>query len=181
MLLLAIEAGLILKSMNIDDAEPLLDCIRENTEHLQTWIPWINPQSHLVQVQDFIHQQLQALEHQEGLMLGLYQDDVLIGMAGLQDWNHQLGMAELGFWISKRYLNKGIMRKAVKRLLQFGFRDMQLQRITATFPISNSRAHKLLENTGFKVEGVLRNHMLHHGLKSHMVVMGYLTEEWVEE
>ena len=36
MLLFEIEAGLILKSRNIDDAEPLLECIRENTEHLQT-------------------------------------------------------------------------------------------------------------------------------------------------
>lgn len=179
MLLLEIEAGLILKSMHTTEAESVLDCIRENTEHLQAWIPWINPQSHLQQVEDFIHQQLQALEHQEGLMLGLYQDDILIGMAGLQDWNHQLAMAELGFWISKKHLSKGIMTKAVKRLLQFGFKDMQLQRITATFPISNLKAHKLLENAGFKLEGVLRNHILHRGLKSHMVVMGYLTEEWI--
>jgi len=64
--------------------------------------------------------------------------------------------------------------------LQFGFKDMQLQRITATFPISNLKAHKLLEKAGFKVEGVLRNHMLHHGLKSNMVVMGFLTEEWID-
>lgn len=179
MLLLEIEAGLILKSMHTTDAESVLHCIRQNTEHLQTWIPWIHPQSHLLQIEDFIHQQLQALEHQEGLMLGLFKDDVLIGMAGLQDWDHAIGRAELGFWISKAHLGKGIMTKAVRRLLQFGFKDMQLQRITATFPISNLKAHKLLEKAGFKVEGVLRNHMLHHGLKSNMVVMGYLTEEWI--
>lgn len=180
MLKLEVGQGLHLRSFNIDDALMLMDCIQENTEHLQTWIPWINPQSHLIQIQEFIHQQIQAIEYQEGMMLGLFDGTELIGMAGLQKWDHTLSMAELGFWLSKNHLRKGLMGQTLERLIRFGFKEMQLQRITATFPISNIRAHKLLEKVGFKVEGVLRNHMLQHGLKTNMVVMGFLTEEWVK-
>ena len=179
MLKLEVSEGLYLRSFNIDDTEVLMDCIHCNTAHLQTWIPWINPQNHLGQVQEFIHQQMQSLEHQEGMMLGIFKEEELVGMAGLQKWDHNLSMAEIGFWISQKHLRKGLMTQALERIIHFGFLDMQLQRVTATFPIANVKAHKLLERLGFKVEGVLRNHMLHHGLKTNMVVMGYLTEEWV--
>ena len=179
MLKLEVSEGLYLRSFNIDDTEMLMACMQVNIDHLQKWIPWVNPQSHIGQVQEFIHQQMQALEHQEGMMLGIFLGEELIGMAGLQDWDHAVSMAELGFWLSKEHLRKGLMSKVLERLVQFGFLDMQLQRITATFPIANVGAHKLLERSGFKLEGVLRHHMLHHGLKTNMVVMGYLAGEWV--
>lgn len=181
MLKLEISEGLYLRSFNIDDTEMLMACMQANVDHLQKWIPWVNPQSHVGQVQEFIHQQTQALEHQEGMMLGVIFEEELAGMAGLQHWDHAVSMAELGFWLSQEHLGKGLMSKTLGRLLQFGFSEMQLQRITATFPITNLSAHKLLERSGFKLEGVLRHHMLHHGLKTDMVVMGYLTEEWIRK
>lgn len=179
MLQLEVNKDLFLKSFSIENATEVLSCIQRNTSHLQQWIPWIKPKSDLGQIEAFIYEQIKHAEHQEGIMLGIYQNNELIGMIGLQDWDHQLGIAELGFWIEKRRLRQGIMTVAIKRLVQFGFTEMQLNKIIATFSITNVRAHKLLERIGFKLEGVLRNQMLHHGIKTNKVVMGFLKEEWV--
>src|SRR5690606_4479459 len=178
MLILEVDNGLCLRSMKPDDAAAMTDCINANFDHLQKWIPWINPLSHDGMILDFIHEQIMAQEVQEGLMLGLFLEEEPIGMAGLQHWDHSLAMAELGFWLSKHHLQKGLMAKAISKLMHFGFADMQLQRIMATFPITNIRAQRLLERLGFKVEGVLRHEMLHQGVRTHKVVMGMLSGEW---
>jgi ribosomal-protein-serine acetyltransferase len=95
MLQLEVNNEIILKSFNKDDAAELLNCIQRNTAHLQHWIPWIKPQSDLLQIEDFILEQIKNAEHQEGIMLGIFKNEKLIGMVGLQDWDHQLGIAEL--------------------------------------------------------------------------------------
>lgn len=179
MIHLIVNSQLYLKSLTIEDSELVLNCIQQNVTHLQKWIPWINPFSNLNQIQTLINQQIIDIETQKGLMLGLFYEDDFIGMIGLQNWDHQLAIAEIGFWIATAHARKGLMAQALSTIIQFGFDNMQIQKIMAYFTISNTNAFKLLEKKDFKLEGVLRNQMLHQGLLTHKAVMGILKEEWI--
>lgn len=182
MLKLSVSEDLVLQNFREEDVEELFSVIQSNAAHLQAWIPWIDARFNSWEhMRTFVQEQHNAMKEQEGLMLGIYKREQLIGMAGLQHWDHDVSMAELGFWLSKDFLKQGIMKQTLGRLLRFGFGEMALLRVTAAFPINNIQAHKCLERLDFKVEGVLRKHIVHHGLRTDMVLMGLLREEWVHQ
>ncbi len=79
--------------------------------------------------------------------------DVLGGSSLMNIDGHK---AELGYWLAKKYWNKGITTQAVKRITQFGFSKLKLKRIYATVFSPNKASARVLEKTGYKYEGKLR-------------------------
>lgn len=67
-------------------------------------------------------------------------------------------MAEIGYWLGKKYWGKGIMTAAAKLVTKYGFEKLGLRRIYAfVFPFNKSSAI-VLEKAGFKYEGKLKKH-----------------------
>ena len=83
----------------------------------------------------------------------------ILGGAGFHNWNPDHFRAELGYHLhmqeSKR---KGLMTEAVKPILQYGFEQMNLNRIEACTGPENVASIKILQKFGFKQEGYLRQH-----------------------
>lgn len=63
---------------------------------------------------------------------------------------------EIGYWLARPYWNKGIMTKVVNKLCEIGFKKFGLKRIEATVFIHNDASCRVLEKTGFKLEGIFR-------------------------
>jgi len=66
--------------------------------------------------------------------------------------------AELGYWLAKPYWKNGIMTAAVKKAVEFGFKEFGLTRITADVFHFNIGSARVLEKAGFQCEGYLRSH-----------------------
>ena len=64
--------------------------------------------------------------------------------------------AEIGYWLTRKHWNKGIMTKAVKLITKFGFDKLGFKRIYGyVFPF-NKPSMKVLKKAGYKFEGILR-------------------------
>jgi ribosomal-protein-alanine N-acetyltransferase len=70
---------------------------------------------------------------------------------------------ELGYWLARKYWNKGIMSKVVKSFCQYGFDSLHLVRIEATVFEHNPASGRVLEKCGFEFEGTLRKYYLKDG------------------
>lgn len=64
--------------------------------------------------------------------------------------------AEMGYWLGRQHWGKGIMTEAVKAMTKLGFNKYKLKRIQAHVFISNKASARVLEKTGFKLEGLLK-------------------------
>ncbi|MGB5361095.1 MAG: GNAT family protein [Eudoraea sp.] len=64
--------------------------------------------------------------------------------------------AEIGYWIGESYWGKGIATKAIKLITKYGFEDLKLARIYAGVFEFNMVSMKVLENNGYKKEGVFK-------------------------
>ncbi len=62
--------------------------------------------------------------------------------------------AEIGYWIGEPYWGKGIMTKAVELITQYGFEKLNLIRIYAGVFDYNVTSMNILENNGYKKEGI---------------------------
>ncbi|RQO29856.1 hypothetical protein DBR32_14845 [Taibaiella sp. KBW10] len=176
---LLITETLRLRSLEEADAPALWTCITRNKAYLQTWIPWVRDWNTADQVLEYIQDALHQIDAQEALSLGLFSEEQLIGIVSLQEWDHALGIAELGFWIDEAFQHKGIMRQAIRRMMQFGFTEMKLNKVEVTFVRNNKRVQQLMERLGFRIEGIIRNKLLHQGLPADRVVAGLLKQEFI--
>ena len=103
----------------------------------------------------------------------------IIGDIALQDINYKNRSCSIGMGLSKlEYRNKGYGKEAVKILLDYGFSNMGLERITANTLEINISAQKLLEKTGFKLEGKERKAIYFGGKKYDRYNYGLLADEW---
>ncbi|MFR0822223.1 MAG: GNAT family N-acetyltransferase [Clostridia bacterium] len=85
-------------------------------------------------------------------------EDTVIGTIGLIEdskrENHKAKM--LGYAISEAYWGRGIMTEASKAVIEYGFKHMGLEVISAYCYPFNERSKKVLRKCGFEYEGVLR-------------------------
>ncbi|MNW66023.1 putative ribosomal N-acetyltransferase YdaF [compost metagenome] len=65
----------------------------------------------------------------------------------------------MGYVLSDQYWNQGYMTEVVKRIIQFGFDEVGLERIQAQCLVKNTGSAKVMEKAGMQFEGVLRKYM----------------------
>ena len=82
----------------------------------------------------------------------------MIGTCGFGSFKHRDSRAELGFALSRQFWSKGITTEAVGAVLRFVFKDMRLNRLEARCDIDNLASARVLEKSGLKYEGTLRQH-----------------------
>lgn len=71
--------------------------------------------------------------------------------------------AEIGYWLGESFWNKGITSEAIKQMCKFAFQKYDIVRISAETYACNIASRKVLENAGFKLEGVLKKSIYKNG------------------
>jgi len=77
--------------------------------------------------------------------------------------NKRQNQAELGYWIGRPYWGGGYATRAARRLIQFGFEEMGLNRIHAHYMVKNPASGKVMKKVGMSYEGRLRQAVLKDG------------------
>ncbi len=91
-------------------------------------------------------------------------DGMVIGAAGFH--NLKVGSShtgELGYWLTKPLWGQGIMTAVVGKMVEIGFSELSLARITANIFENNTGSERVLIKNGFYLEGVLRKYYLKEG------------------
>lgn len=103
----------------------------------------------------------------------------IIGWCGFHTWYLDHFRAEIGYGLFDENLkNKGIMSEAMKVVLDYGFYQMQLNRIEAYIGTNNIPSLLLVEKFGFTKEGILRSHYLKNNVMEDSVVYSLLKTEY---
>ncbi len=101
----------------------------------------------------------------------------IIGTVGFVDWDKNNHKAEIGYALSQDYWNKGITTEAVRKVINFGFNKMELNRIEARCKRENVSSSRVLVKLGFTFEGILREQMLVKGKFEDMMIYSLLAKE----
>ena len=86
----------------------------------------------------------------------LKDENRLIGGIGFYFLERRSYTADLGYTVARPYWRRGIATEAVRAVMQFGFETMRLHRINVDTRIDNIASLRLLENVGFRYEGLRR-------------------------
>lgn len=111
-------------------------------------------------------------------------DHRMIGTLGLHhDKCRNLPNARaIGYALAQDCWGYGYMSEAVKRVLQFGFEEMDLCLMSISHYTFNDRSRRVIEKCGFRYEGTLRQTFLRYDGAVFDEAMYSLTrEEWFEQ
>jgi len=86
------------------------------------------------------------------------ENQIVIGSCGFHNWIKEHSRSEIGYEIHKQYQNQGYMSEAIKKIINYGFQKMNLNRMEALIDPDNDNSIKIIYKNGFKQEGTLRGH-----------------------
>jgi RimJ/RimL family protein N-acetyltransferase len=102
-----------------------------------------------------------------------------IGNCGLHLIKSKDRNAVFGIIIGEKdYWSKGYGTEAARLLINYGFQQLNLHRISSAAIAYNERSIKLHKNVGFREEGRLRQDMFKNGRYHDRLEFGILSEEW---
>lgn len=174
-----INSQLSLTDIRMSDLESLCNHINDKTVYENTLsVPFPYTESDGV---SFISSTLEAEQaDNKRCNYALRYEGELIGIIGLL-YNYGLlsFKSEFGFWISSKYRNQGFMSSALRTFTRICFEEKRLYRLEANVFLNNLASQKLLEKSGFKYEGTIRNSFIKDGQYKSTFLYAALRDEWL--
>lgn len=100
----------------------------------------------------FIKELNEYLETNKSITWGitLKNDAKIIGTICLWNFSQNNKTAEVGYDLDPKFQRKGIMNETLKMIIDFGFKELKLDKIEAFTHNENENSKKLLEKNGFQ-------------------------------
>lgn len=172
---------IILRKLKLSDANDIYENLQD--KEMVKWtlnIPWPYRKKDAIR---FIRRAQYRMRRKTGYAFGivLKETNRVIGIVDLFriDWKNK--NAEIGYWLGKKYWGRGLTTEAVKLALKFAFENLKLHRIYARLFEENIGSRRVLEKSGFKLEGVLRENRYRYGRWHNELNFGILKKEYLKQ
>jgi ribosomal-protein-alanine N-acetyltransferase len=150
---------LVLRPLTFADVPALFDAIDASRHFLSRRLPWADSVRGHGDLRVFVDKCLRRNGEGEAHR-GIFEPDGrLAGHMSIEEVVPARRAAELGYWIREDRAGKGYATEAARALLAWGFRNLELHRLTAYVDTDNPASARVLEKCGFTREGVFRHRM----------------------
>jgi [ribosomal protein S5]-alanine N-acetyltransferase len=106
----------------------------------------------------------------------------VIGDCAFHNWYAIHSRSEIGYGMrAEEYKNKGYMKEALLPILDYGFSQLNLNRVEAFIGTQNIASQKLVTRYGFQQEGRLRSHYCKDGVIEDSLVFGLLKQDFLRK
>ena len=129
-------------------------------------------------VQMFVDQQAEQPRRKFQLAITLPDDERLIGNCGIRRKPEQDWEADIGYELAPEHWGRGYATEAALAVVSFGFRELELHRISSWCIADNSASARVLEKVGLRPEGRLRENEYFKGRWWDTLLYGVLESEW---
>jgi len=135
---------------------------------------------HSIEKADEWFEQIKKEQGNSHIRLGIFLNNgTIIGDIALQDIDYKNRKCTIGMGMAKlEYRNKGYGKEAAKLIMEYGFNNIGMERISANTLEINISAQKSLEKLGFKLEGKERKSIYFAGKKYDKYFYGILNNEY---
>lgn len=106
------------------------------------------------------------------------EDGVLMGAITLSHLRRGAAQSgSIGYWLGEPYVKNGYMSEAVRAVIFQAFKKFELSRVEAATLPENRASRSLLENIGFKYEGVAQSYLQIAGRWRNHIMYSFLRDD----
>ena len=152
---------LILREMRHDDASELFEMDSNPNVHKYLWN---KPNTSITEIHDYIT--LVRKQYEENkigrFVIIVKETNELIGWAGLKyckaEVNKRVNFFDIGYRLNEKFWGKGYASEASYAWLDYGFKEMKIQTMTAAAQTNNIASNRILQKIGMtETEKYLEN------------------------
>jgi Acetyltransferases, including N-acetylases of ribosomal proteins len=173
---LFVDENILLKEIGLEDVESIFSTIVKERTYLEKWLPFVEATQDISYTRTFVENYLDS--DQLDLTCVILFKKQIVGVIGLKDTDLHNKRTEIGYWLSESFQHKGIITKSCKRLIDYAFCDLNLNRVQIKAATENSKSRAIPERLGFIQEGIERDGELHKRGFVDLVVYALLKNEW---
>jgi ribosomal-protein-alanine N-acetyltransferase len=103
-----------------------------------------------------------------------------VGAIGYNNFNKQHNRAEIGYWLLPAFWKQGIIAEVLPVVLIYMFDSKKIHRAEALVETGNEASFKVLEQAGFKHEGIMRDCEVKNGNYISLSIYSLLETEYLK-
>ena len=160
-------------------AEATFEMVDKNRIFLRQWLAFVDNMKSVEQIYNYSKFALQR--NADGLEAGfvIFENEKAIGRIGINKIIKENKIGEIGYWIIPDAEGKGIITECSKAMLDYGFKDLGLNRIEIKCAVENLKSARVPEKLKFTKEGILRQAELLNGKFVDLYLFSLLKNEWI--
>ncbi len=168
---------LILRRMTLRDAQDIFAYSRD--PEVARHVLWVAQKS-VSEAKDYCRFMLRKYRNDEPSSWGIIEKktDTLVGTIGYMDYSEDNASVEVGYSLAKWMWNGGYMTEALRRVIEYTFEAMDINRIEAQHELENPSSGRVMEKCGMQKEGVLRQRLYNKGKYVDVALYAMLREDY---
>ena len=167
-----------LRGLQLGDEQVVLETVLANYDRLRKHMHWMTPDFSIEDARSFVFRNIDAVHAGKAFSLAIMRDERFAGSIGYVYIDTIARKTEIGYWIDGREEGKGIISMSCRRLINYAFGDLGMNRIEIRCSVENLRSAAVPERLGFTREGVLRQAEKRDGRLHDFAMYGLLRSEW---
>lgn len=177
-MLIYVRANLMMRSLAKSDVSKVFAVVDNNRDYLRTWLPWVDATDEPAVIENVIASWETDYENKRDVVLGIFENGDYIGNIGLHDLKHHNRSGMVGYWLAENRQGRGIITDCVRKLTDFGFNTLGLNRIYIHCAEENIKSRAIPERLGFVQEGILQDGECLYGIFHNLVIYGMVKRNW---
>ena len=165
MRIIEIRENLFLKELETEDAEYIFKAVDSQREYLGKWLPFVEFTKSVKDSLDYVNSVVTMPEECKEWQFAIFCGNDFAGLAGFKGTDRLNRKSEIGYWLSEEFQGRGIITDSVRALINFGFSELNLNRIQIKCAPENVKSNNIPKRLGFSFEGVERDsEFVHEGV-----------------
>ncbi len=154
-----------IRKVKASDAEKFKAAVLESVEHVSEWLPWCTSAYSLQDAKDWTSSATKEWEAGTDYRFIIEDSETrqILGGVGINQIVPQHKIGNIGYWVRKTALNKGVCTKAVLLVAKYAFSELGFQRLEVHVHTENIASNSVASKLGGVYEGVFRNKLIFKG------------------
>ena len=141
-------------------AEEIFNLSIKNRDYLSKWMVWIESLKEVEDTKKFITSAIENLAKEEMLLISIIYKGEIVGNIDLHTIDKKNQKASIGYWLDYEHYGKGLMSKALKRLWEYAFSELNLNKLIILCDVENIKSCNVAKRVGFKREALLKEELI---------------------
>jgi ribosomal-protein-serine acetyltransferase len=118
----------------------------ENYDFLFPWLTWLDENYTLEGAKEFAKISLRQFGNREMMPLRIVYKGETVGGTGFNSFNWHTKKTEIGYWLAEKHNGRGIVTKCCRKLLEYAFTELELNRVVIKCQPENTKSRTIPEN-----------------------------------
>ena len=148
---------ILLRQLELGDYLDIYNIINSQRAYLGKWLPFVEFTKTSDYTKEFVEGAINLPEDKKEYLFTIRYENQFVGLIGFKCTDKQNKKTEIGYWLSENFQGKGIMTKSVKRLCDFAFDELCMNRIQIKCAVENEKSKAIPKRLEFIFEGIERD------------------------